>query len=98
MLYPFSLVLGLLSGLVIALAVEARCLLTIQDARDVEHYTRLPLLVTVPKIITAREREQLAVLRMAQMVGVALLVLVAVPLLVKVLQYSKVLQMFTGAY
>jgi polysaccharide chain length determinant protein (PEP-CTERM system associated) len=98
MLYPFSLILGLVSGLVIALAVEARYLLTIQDARDVAHYTRLPLLVTVPRIVTDGERGHRALLKACYLVGVVLLVLVAIPVLVKVLQYTKVLNMFAGAY
>ena len=98
MLYPFSLMLGLISGLAIALAVEARYLFTIQDARDVAHYTHLPLLVTVPEIVTDDERRQRILWHAAGMVGVALLILVAIPLLVKAVQYSQVLNMFTGAY
>jgi polysaccharide chain length determinant protein (PEP-CTERM system associated) len=98
LLYPFSLMLGLVAGLAIALASEARALLTIQDARDVAHYTRLPLLVTVPKLLTSSERKQRAALKAAQWVGIMLLILVTVPLLITVLQYTKVLNVFTGAY
>jgi polysaccharide chain length determinant protein (PEP-CTERM system associated) len=98
LLYPFSLMLGLICGLAVALAIEARYLFTIQDARDVAHYTRLPLLVTLPKLMTEGERQQRKVLRAAQFAGVVLLILVAVPLLVKAIQYSKVLNVFTGTY
>jgi polysaccharide chain length determinant protein (PEP-CTERM system associated) len=96
--YPFSLMLGLLCGLVVAMAAEARYLFTIQDARDVAHYTRLPLLVTLPRLMTDGERQQRTALRATRLVGVVLLIAVAVPLLVKVIQYSKVLNVFTGTY
>jgi len=98
MLYPLSLLLGLASGLVIGLAVEARSLFTIQDARDVEHYMHLPLLVTVPQIITDNERRQRAMLRLVQFAGVLLLILVAIPVLVTVVQHSRVLNIFAGVY
>ena len=98
MLYPFSLMLGLLCGLAVAFAAEARYLFTIQDAHDVAHYMRLPLLATLPKLMTDGERQQRTALRAAQFVGVVLLIVVAVPLLVKAIQYSKLLNVFTGTY
>jgi polysaccharide biosynthesis transport protein len=97
-LYPFSLILGLAAGLVVALAVEARYFFTVRDARDVEHYMRLPLLVTVPQIVTEQEQRQRLMLRVVQFAGVVLLVLVAIPVLITVLQKSRVLNIFTGAY
>jgi polysaccharide chain length determinant protein (PEP-CTERM system associated) len=98
LLYALSLLLGLGSGLVIALAIESRSLFTIQDARDVEHYMRLPLLVTVPQIVTDNERRQRAMLRLVQFAGVLLLILVSIPVLVTVIQRSRVLNIFAGAY
>ncbi|MFN0124012.1 MAG: hypothetical protein ACKV2V_26210 [Blastocatellia bacterium] len=97
-LYPLSLILGLLSGLAVALAVEARFLFTVRDARDVEHYTRLPLLVTVPEILTESEEQRRRVLALATAVAVVVFLVVSVPVLVKVLQFTRVLDMFTGAY
>ena len=97
-LYGLSLRLGIASGLAIALAMEARSLFTIQDARDVEHYMHLPLLVTIPQIVTDNERRQRAMLRLVQVAGVILLILVAIPVLVTVLQRSRVLNIFAGVY
>jgi polysaccharide biosynthesis transport protein len=97
-LYGLSLLLGLASGLAIAMAMEARSLFTIQDARDVEHYMHLPLLVTIPQIVTDNERRQRAMLRLVQVAGVILLILVAIPVLVTVLQRSRVLNIFAGVY
>lgn len=98
LLYVLSLFLGLASGLVVALAIEARSFFTIQDARDVEHYMHLPLLVTVPQIITDNERRQRAMLRLVQFAGVLLLILVSIPVLVTIVQRSRVLNIFAGAY
>jgi uncharacterized protein involved in exopolysaccharide biosynthesis len=97
-LYPFSLAFALAAGLAIALAVEARYLFTVRDARDVEHYMRLPLLVTVPQIVTEQEQRQRTTLRLVQFAGVVLLILVAIPVLVTVIQKSRVMNFFTGAY
>lgn len=98
LLYTLALLLGLASGLVTALAVEARALFTIQDARDVEHYMHLPLLVTVPQIVTDNERRQRAMLRLVQFAGVLLLILVAIPVLVTVVTQSRVMNIFAGVY
>lgn len=98
LLYALSLLLGLASGLVVALAIEARSFFTIQDARDVEHYMHLPLLVTVPQIVTDNERRQRAMLRLVQFAGVLLLILVSIPVLVTIIQRSRVLNVFANAY
>lgn len=96
-LYPLSLILGLLAGLVTAMAVEARSLFTIRDAKDVEHYTRLPLLVTVPEIITEPEAQRRRLLGLAAALTVAAGLVISVPVLVKVLEYSRLLNLITGA-
>ena len=80
------------------MVIESRSLFTIQDARDVEHYMHLPLLVTVPQIITDAERRQRAMLRLIQVAGVLLLILVAIPVLITVIQRSRVLNIFAGVY
>jgi polysaccharide chain length determinant protein (PEP-CTERM system associated) len=96
LLYPLSLVLGFLSGLAVALAFEARYLFTIRDAKDVEHYTKLPLLVTVPEIMTEHEEQRRRLLAIATAVAVVVGLVPAVLALVRVLEYSRVLSLFTG--
>lgn len=49
-------VLGLALGAVFVLFAESRRFNSLEDARDVEYYTRLPLLATIPKTTTANER------------------------------------------
>lgn len=97
-LYPLSLATGLAIGLIIALARESRFLFTIRDARDVEHYMHLPLLVTVPQIITPQEQRQRITLRLVQIAGILLLIIVSIPVLITVIQKSRVMNIFTGAY
>lgn len=50
--------LGLALGAILALLAESRRLNSLQDARDVESYIRLPLLAEIPKTLTARERKR----------------------------------------
>jgi polysaccharide chain length determinant protein (PEP-CTERM system associated) len=60
-----GLVAGLGVGLFLAAAFEVPRLLTIQTTEDAEHYTGLPVLVTLPTLRTAREERNLKVRRMA---------------------------------
>lgn len=98
MLYPMALIVGLLSGLIAAAAVEVRALMTIRDSRDVTHYTQLPLLVTVPKIITEQELRRQPMLMAAKVFGIAVLVPLAAFLLYHGIKISRLLSMVTGSY
>jgi capsular polysaccharide biosynthesis protein len=51
-----AVVLGLAIGAVFVLFAESTRFNSLEDARDVEYYTRLPLLATIPKTTTAHER------------------------------------------
>lgn len=98
LLYPLSLLVGLLTGLIAAAAVEIRALLTIRDARDVKHYTHLPLLVTVPQIVTAQERRSAAWRTLVRVGAVVLLIAIATPLLYQAIKVSRLLHIVTGSY
>lgn len=96
-LYPFSILAGLMTGLIAAAAIEARALMTIRDGRDVVHYTRLPLMVSIPKIVTREERRWLPWRRLALVAGVVLLIAAGVPLLYLLITASRILRIVTGA-
>jgi hypothetical protein len=49
---------GLALGAIFAVALESRRFATVQDARDVDLYTRLPLLAAIPKTVTDNERKR----------------------------------------
>ncbi|HYL97404.1 MAG TPA: hypothetical protein VEZ90_00500, partial [Blastocatellia bacterium] len=60
--WPNRRLLGLLAaaislglGILIFLAVEVKRFATLQDSRDVEFYTQLPLLASIPRALTAPE-------------------------------------------
>jgi succinoglycan biosynthesis transport protein ExoP len=56
LLISVACILGLALGAVFAVFAESSRFNSLQDARDVEYYTRLPLLATIPKTTTAQER------------------------------------------
>ncbi len=98
LLYPLALVLGLLTGLIAAIGVSARELMTIRDGRDVAHYTRLPLLVTIPRIVTEQERRWNPLLNALRVLAVILLILIAAPLLYQAIKVSQLLSVLTGSF
>jgi uncharacterized protein involved in exopolysaccharide biosynthesis len=55
-LISVAFILGLALGAAFAVVAESTRFNSLQDARDVEYYTRLPLLATIPKTTTAQER------------------------------------------
>src|SRR5262249_11318582 len=96
LLYPLSLIIGMLTGLIAAIAIESRAMMTIRDSKDVAHYARLPLLVTVPKIVTAEERRMRPLVNTAKVLAVLLLIAAAVPLLYQAIKASRLLNVLTG--
>jgi uncharacterized protein involved in exopolysaccharide biosynthesis len=55
-----ALGLGLALGACFAFVAESRRFASLQDAKDVDFYTRLPLLAAIPKTATASERKNAA--------------------------------------
>jgi polysaccharide biosynthesis transport protein len=97
-LYPLSTALGLLIGLIAAVSLELRAMMTIRDTRDVAHYVKLPLLVTVPRIMTEQERRLVPFINAAKFFGVILLIGAAVPLIYQLIKVTRVLNIVTGTY
>jgi capsular polysaccharide biosynthesis protein len=52
-----ALAIGLAAGACFAVLADTRRLASLQNARDVERYTRVPLLASIPKSLTAEERK-----------------------------------------
>ncbi len=96
-LYPLSLVIGMLIGIIAVAAAETRAMMTIRDAKDVTHYTRLPMLVTVPKIVTAQERRMKPLIVAAKALGILVLMAAAIPLLYQAIRVSRLLNVLTGS-
>jgi polysaccharide chain length determinant protein (PEP-CTERM system associated) len=86
--------LGIALGLLLAMSFELRRLFTIQTTEDAKHYTGLPVLATIPELLTAAEaraipRRQ----KLAMAMGIAIAVVLA-PTLAFVLRLTHVFERF----
>jgi hypothetical protein len=69
-------------------------LLTIQTTEDAEHYTGLPVLVSLPNMLTPREERRLKMRRTAFALAGFVAAVLSVPALYVVLRLTHVLEMF----
>ncbi|MDQ1611688.1 MAG: protein tyrosine kinase modulator [Pyrinomonadaceae bacterium] len=96
LLIALGLALGLAVGLAFAAAFEVPRLLTIQTVEDARHYTGLPVLISVPELLTAKEQRRARVRRLATaFVGIALTV-ASIPALALALRFSRVFDLFVS--
>jgi hypothetical protein len=89
-----GLAAGLAFGFLLAGLFEVPRLLTIQTSEDASHYTSLPVLMTVPELLTPQEahnRPRRRKLLLAA--GVAAMIL-AIPVLALVLKLTQVFEHF----
>jgi succinoglycan biosynthesis transport protein ExoP len=96
LLMGMGLALGLIVGLGFAAAFEGPRLLTIQTTEDAEHYTGLPVLVSVPELLTPQEARSLPRRRMLLLAaGVAVTVL-SIPALALALKVMHIFDRFAS--
>jgi succinoglycan biosynthesis transport protein ExoP len=86
--------LGIALGLLLAMSLELQRLFTIQTTEDAKHYTGLPVLASIPELLTAAEaraipRRQ----KLAMAAGIAIAVVLA-PTLAFVLRLTHVFERF----
>ncbi|MCA1564677.1 MAG: hypothetical protein LC803_03260 [Acidobacteria bacterium] len=94
LLIALGLALGLAFGLAFAAAFELPRLLTIQSVEDARHYTGLPVLISVPELLTPKEQRRARMRRMATaFAGLAVAVL-SIPALALALRFSRVFELF----
>lgn len=91
-----GLVAGLACGLGLAAAFEVPRLLTVQTSEDAEHYTGLPVLVTLPVLLTPREQRNLKARRAALALAAAVATVVSAPALAFVLSRLHIIEMFAS--
>ncbi len=94
LLMGFGFALGLAIGLAFAAAFEVPRLLTIQTTEDAEHYTHLPVLVSVPELLTVKEERRRRLRRAALASAGVAATIVSVPALALVLKVSRFLELF----
>ena len=86
--------IGIVLGLVLVVAVELRRLFTIQTAEDAKHYTGLPLLVSIPELLTPAEARAVPRRQKFAMAAGITIAFVAVPALAFVLRLTHVFDKF----
>lgn len=96
LLMLLGLGVGLGVGLALAAAFEVPRLLTVQTSEDAAHYTGLPVLVTLPMLLTPREERNLKARRFALAAAAVVATVLSAPALAFVLSRLHVIEMFAS--
>jgi polysaccharide chain length determinant protein (PEP-CTERM system associated) len=96
LLMLLGLVAGLACGVALAAAFEVPRLLTVQTSEDAAHYTGLPVLVTLPVFLTAREQRRLRARRAALALAAVVATVVSAPALAFVLSRLHIIELFAS--
>jgi protein tyrosine kinase modulator len=96
LLFALGLGLGLGLGLFLAAVFEAPKLLTIQNREDAVHYTGLPVLVTVPDLLTPQEARAIPRRRRLLLAAGVTATIISIPLLALVLTATHVIELFSS--
>src|SRR2546421_1158874 len=86
--------IGLALGLLFAGGIEVRRLFTIQTTEDAKHYTNLPVLATIPELLTPAEARAIPRRRVFAMAASIAFAVVAIPTLAFVLRLTHVFEKF----
>ncbi|PYS90191.1 MAG: hypothetical protein DMF64_15515 [Acidobacteria bacterium] len=95
LLIALGLALGLGIGLVFAAGFEVPRLMTIQTVEDARHYTSLPVLVSVPELLTPREQRRRRLRHAALACASIAVTVVSIPALALLLKLTHVFELFT---
>lgn len=95
-LIGLGLCLGLGAGFALALVFEAPRLLTIQTSDDAAHYTNLPVLASVPELLTPQEARRLPQMRGLWLAAGVAITIISIPLLALALKLSHVFDRFVA--
>ena len=81
-------------GLLLAAGFELRRLFTIQTTEDAKHYTNLPVLATIPELLTPVEARAIPRRKVFAMAASVAFAIVAIPTLAFVLRLTHVFEKF----
>lgn len=96
MLFGLGLGLGLAFGLFLAGAFELPKLRTIQTREDAAHYTGLPVLASVPVLLTPQEARSIPRRRRLLLAAAIAITIVSIPVLAFALRATHVFEMLTS--
>lgn len=95
-LFGMGLALGLGIGILLAGIFEVPRLFTIQTSEDVTHYTRLPVLISLPELLTPAEALSRPRRRRLLLAAAIVATVLAIPALALVLRISHVFERFAA--
>jgi polysaccharide chain length determinant protein (PEP-CTERM system associated) len=95
-LFGMGLAMGLGFGLLLAAIFEVPRLFTIQTREDVTHYTRLPVLISLPELLTPAEALSRPRRRRLLLAAGIVATVLAIPVLALVLRISHVFERFAA--
>jgi polysaccharide biosynthesis transport protein len=87
---------GLAVGLLAAAVFEVPRLLTIQTLDDAEHYTGLPVLVSVPELLTPQEARRVPLRRRLLLAAGVAITVISIPALALLLRATHLFDRFSG--
>jgi uncharacterized protein involved in exopolysaccharide biosynthesis len=93
-LFAMGLALGLGVGLLLAGVFEVPKLLTIQTTEDATHYSGLPVLISVPELLTPQEERAIPRRRRLLLAAGIAATIVSIPVLALVLRATHVFELF----
>ena len=97
MLSSLGLGVGLVLGLLAVGIFEGPRLLTIQNSEDVRHYTGLPVLLSVPELLTPQEARAVPRRRRLLLAAGVVATMVSIPMLALALKLSNVFEFLMKA-
>ena len=89
-----GIALGFFVGILFAGVFEVPRLLTIQTTKDAEHYTGLPVLVSVPELMTPQEASRVPRRRMMLIAAGIVATVLSIPVLAYALKFTHILDRF----
>jgi polysaccharide biosynthesis transport protein len=96
LLFGVGLGLGLGLGVLLVVLFEVPRLLTIQNREDAVHYTGLPVLASVPDLLTPQEARSIPRRRRLLLAAGVAVTIVSIPLLALVLRATHIFEMFSS--
>ncbi|HKC65319.1 MAG TPA: GNVR domain-containing protein [Pyrinomonadaceae bacterium] len=91
-----GIMLGLFVGIFFAAVFEVPRLLTIQTASDAEHYTGLPVLVSVPELLTPHEASVIPRRRLMFIAAGIVATVLSIPVIAYGLKFTHILDRFVS--
>jgi succinoglycan biosynthesis transport protein ExoP len=88
--------LGLVVGLILTAVFEVPRLLTIQTAEDARHYTSLPVLISVPELLTPQEAKAIPRRRRLLLAAGVAVTVVSIPVLALALKLTHVFEILSS--